>query len=80
MSYSLVTPCNNYPSPKPEGQKDCLMKDTCLDKCKIEEAISSIHHMGEAHKGGGTITLDCFNKRTAPVEGGDTTSGPLPAL
>lgn len=68
MSYSLVTPCCNYPSPAPGGQGDCLKKDTCLDKCKLEEALSSIHCMGEAHKGCGTITLDCTNKMTAQPE------------
>jgi hypothetical protein len=70
MSYSLVTPCNNFPCTPatPEGQGDCVHKDSCLDKCKLEEAIYSIHCMGDCHKGGGTIILDCFNKKIAEPE------------
>lgn len=63
MSYSLISPCNNFPSTNPNGQGDCIHKDTCVDKRTIEDAISSLYCVGVLHKGGGTITIDCCNKR-----------------
>jgi len=70
MSYSLMTPCCNYPSPSPEGQGDCLKKDTCTDRHVIMGAIMGIHQMpfGVGHLGAGEITLTCFNKVTAVQE------------
>lgn len=68
MSYSFVTPCNNYPSSKPEGQGDCVKKDTCADRHVIQGAINAVHGMGKPHQGGGTITLDCCNKVVATPE------------
>lgn len=71
MSYSLNTPCCNYPSPNPEGQGDCIHKDKCTDRHVIQGAISGIHMMpfGTGHLGGGSITLTCANKVVAtPTE------------
>ena len=67
MSYSLETPCCNYPSRTPEGQGDCEKKDTCTDRIVLTEAISKIHQhsFSEGHQGYGTIILDCKNKTVA---------------
>lgn len=70
MSYSLYTPCCNYPSPGPEGQGDCVKKDTCTDRNVLYGAICAIHQMpfGVGHLGCGSITLTCHNKVVAPCE------------
>ena len=70
MSYSLATPCTNFPSTidKPEGQGDCIKKDTCADRHVIQAGINAIHCMGAPHQGGGTIRLDCCNKQVASKE------------
>ena len=70
MSYSLVTPCCNYPSLEPEGQGDCIKKDTCTDRHVVYGAICAIHAMayGAGHLGAGTITLSCSNKLMAKAE------------
>ena len=66
MSYSLVTPCTNFPcSPEtPNGQGDCTKKDICTDRAVLNGAISAIHQMpfGVGHHGGGQIVLNCSNK------------------
>lgn len=64
MSYSLVTPCSNYPAQNPEGNGDCIKKGTCTDRHVLYGAIQAIHCMpfGVGHKGGGEIILKCFNK------------------
>jgi len=69
MSYSLVTPCCNYPSSTPGGQGDCTKKDTCTDRHVLYGAICAIHSMayGVGHLGAGEITLKCFNKTVAPI-------------
>jgi hypothetical protein len=70
MSYSLVTPCCNYPSQTPGGQGACLKKDICTDRHVISGAISAIHSMpfGVGHLGAGAITLSCGNKQVAAPE------------
>lgn len=68
MSYSFMPPCNNYPSPGPEGQSDCIKKDTCADRHLINGAICAIHQMGKPHQGGGSIVLNCSNKVVAEPE------------
>ena len=72
MSYSLETPCCNYPSAVPGGQGDCVKKDICTDRAVLNGAISAIHQMpfGVGHLGGGSIVLNCSNKQLAqpPVE------------
>ena len=69
MSYSLMTPCCNYPSSTPEGQGDCIKKDTGTDRHVLYGAISAIHAMpfGTGHLGAGNITLTCSNKVVAPL-------------
>ena len=71
MSYSLVTPCCNYPSATPEGQGDCIKKDTCTDRHVIYGAVCAIHAMpfGVGHLGAGTITLTCSNKLMEKSDG-----------
>ena len=70
MSYSFLAPCCNYPSPGPEGQGDCIHKDVCTDRHVIQGAISGIHYMpfGTGHLGGGSISLNCVNKKVAELE------------
>lgn len=70
MSYSLNTPCNNYPSSTPEGQGDCIHKDKCTDRHVLQGAITAIHQMpfGVGHLGSGEITLECFNKKVEEKE------------
>jgi hypothetical protein len=70
MSYSLVTPCCNYPSSTPEGQGDCTKKDTCTDRHVLYGALVAIHAMayGTGHLGSGEITLECNNKTVAKAE------------
>ena len=72
MSYSLITPCCSYPSGNPEGQGDCLKKNTCTDRHVLHGAICAIHTMpfGIGHQGAGTITLTCGNKEVAPTPEG----------
>ena len=67
MSYSLNTPCHNYPSSSPEGQGDCVKKDTCTDRHVLYGAVCAIHQMpfGVGHLGAGSITLTCCNKVVA---------------
>jgi hypothetical protein len=70
MSYSLETPCCNYPSPIPGGQGDCVKKDICTDRCVIQGAINAVHMMpvGVGHLGGGSIVINCSNKQLAQPE------------
>lgn len=72
MSYSLLTPCCNYPSPGPDGQGDCTKKDTCADRHLISAAVSCIHSSGKVHQGGGSIVLNCSNKVVATPEDPET--------
>lgn len=65
MSYSLITPCCNYPSSTPEGQGDCIKKDTCTDRHALQGAIYGIHCSGPtSHQGSGRVVLECNNKVT----------------
>ena len=72
MSYSLITPCCNYPAPAdcPDGQGDCTKKDICTDRSVFYGAICAIHQMpfGVGHLGSGLITLTCNNKTVATTE------------
>lgn len=51
MSYSLMTPC-----------ADCPEKEDCTYAKFIYGAIQGIHQVStsKSHRGGGTVTLDCW--------------------
>jgi len=72
MSYSIVTPCCDYPSSTPEGQGDCLKKDICTDRHVLYGALCAIHAMpfGTGHLGAGAITLACSNKTVVETKNG----------
>lgn len=64
MSYSLVTPCQNYPSSTPVVRVTALKKIHALTAMLFYGALCAIHQMayGVGHQGAGQIILECSNK------------------
>lgn len=60
MSYSFHHPCY---TPEMERDKNCKFVEKCLDRHFLDNAINSIHLLGQGngHLGAGIIRLECQN-------------------
>jgi len=60
MSYYLKNKCI-----------ECKQQQPCRDAAVLQGAITIIHNLGDAHRGSGTVDLDCgrFEAKDQPKDG-----------